>query len=233
MVADQLISLDRVLKEVVIIGSGAVAAELTSAIDDNNEHVDGSERINIIGYLDSQSSVDLYWRKYKFQKKVISDVESFDFSQDVYVIIGLANVKYKKMLILNLIDKAKFINFIHFSSIIDKNSIMGVGNIIYPFCMIGPNTVIGSFNLLTSYGFISHDCVIGDCNFFSTSGLSGHVKVGNANFFGIRSTVLPNVEIGSDNTIQAGMIVDKSVGDNTTVFYRYKEKCAFISTDIC
>jgi UDP-3-O-[3-hydroxymyristoyl] glucosamine N-acyltransferase len=62
----------------------------------------------------------------------------------------------------------------------------------------------------------------------STSGFSGNVKIGNNNFFGIRSTVLPSVIIGSDNTIQAGMTIDKNISDNETIYYRFKEKVSII-----
>jgi acetyltransferase-like isoleucine patch superfamily enzyme len=62
----------------------------------------------------------------------------------------------------------------------------------------------------------------------STSGFSGNVKIGNNNFFGIRSTVLPSVTIGNDNTIQAGMTIDKNISDNETIYYRFKEKVSFI-----
>ena len=60
--------------------------------------------------------------------------------------------------------------------------------------------------------------------FLSVAGLAGSVKVGSNNYFGLRSTVIPGVEVGNNNVIQAGMIVDKNVKDDTTVFYRFKEK---------
>jgi acetyltransferase-like isoleucine patch superfamily enzyme len=72
--------------------------------------------------------------------------------------------------------------------------------------------------------FISHDCKIGNGNFFSTAGIAGRIEIGDNNFFGIRSTVIPHVSIGNNNIIQAGMVVDKSIKDNSTIFYRYKEQ---------
>ena len=112
---------------------------------------------------------------------------------------------------------------------ISKSAKLGKGNIIYPNSVVGPNANLGNFNLVTSYSFISHDCTIGDYNFFSTAGLAGNVDIGNRNFFGIRSTVLPSVKIGNDNLIQAGMVVDKNVTDKETVFYRFKEKVTVIN----
>jgi bifunctional N-acetylglucosamine-1-phosphate-uridyltransferase/glucosamine-1-phosphate-acetyltransferase GlmU-like protein len=54
--------------------------------------------------------------------------------------------------------------------------------------------------------------------------LCGHTTVGDDNYMGIRATTVPEISIGDRNKIQAGMILDKNVGDDSTVFYRYKEK---------
>ena len=94
--------------------------------------------------------------------------------------------------------------------------------------MLGPNVDIGNFNLLTSQSIISHDSIVGNYNFFSTCLLCGHTSVGNDNYCGIRSTMIPSIKIGDRNVIQAGMIIDKNVGNDTTVFYRYKEKVMVI-----
>ena len=54
--------------------------------------------------------------------------------------------------------------------------------------------------------------------------LSGFTKVGNNNMFGVNSATIPTIEIGDNNTIAAGMIITKTVKDNETHFYRFKEK---------
>ena len=53
--------------------------------------------------------------------------------------------------------------------------------------------------------------------------------MGDNNYFGIRATILPSLNVGSNNLIQAGMIVDKNISDSETVFYRYKESVRIIS----
>lgn len=209
---------------VIIVGTGAVAAELTSYIEDQNRHGAG-EPLTLLGYLDSEENIEKYWAKYKLEKPVLADVQSYEIKEDDHFIIGISNLGFRMQMIDALKAKgANIIAFTHYSSIVAATAKLGTGNIIYPHCIIGPNTEIGDFNLVTSYSFISHDCVIGSNNFFSTAGISGRVSVGDNNFFGIRSTVIPHVAIGSGNTIQAGMMVDKNVDDDTTVFYRFKEK---------
>jgi len=213
------------MKNVIIVGSGAVAAELTSYMDDHNKHVSMNDKLNVLGYLDSEENISKYWAKYKFKKPVISDIYSYNVDEGDHFVIGISNIDFREKMMRVLKEKnAIILNFIHPSAIVAESAIIGEGNTIYPFCIIGPNTVIGNNNLITAYSFISHDCKVGDNNFFSTVGLSGNVSVGNNNFFGIRSTVLPYFSVGNGNVIQAGMIVDKDVENSSTVFHRFKEK---------
>ncbi len=209
---------------VILVGSGAVAAELTSYIEDHNKN-SAWEGLNVLGYLEFDENIEQYWAKYKLKMPVLSNVYDYTIQEDDHFIIAIANADFRKKMIGFLKSKnARIIGFIHHSSIIAHSATIGIGTIVYPHCIIGPNSKIGDNNFITSYSFISHDCKIGNNNFFSTAGLGGHVTIGNDNFFGIRATVVPNVSIGSNNTIQSGMVVDKNVEDNATVFYRFKEK---------
>jgi acetyltransferase-like isoleucine patch superfamily enzyme len=216
---------------VIIVGSGAVAAELTSYIEDHNSHVDVNNRMNILGYLDFEENISKYWSRYKLEKPVLGDVHSYNIERDDHFIVAISDIAFREK-ILNILESrlARITGFLHYNSIIAKSANIGTGNIIYPYCIIGPNAIIGKNNLITSYSFISHDCKVGDNNFFSTAGLSGNVNVGNRNYFGIRSTVLPHVSIGDSNVVQAGMIVDKDVSNNSIIFYRYKEKLIAIKS---
>ncbi len=210
------------MRNVIILGAGGAAAEVTFYINDNNLAVPEEERITILGYLDYS---DTYWKKYNFSAPVLSDIDSYIPKPGEEVLVAVGDMDSRIKMIDKLqAKKATIGSFIHHSVIRPRNPVMGVGNIIFPFCIIEEYATIGSFNFLTSYSFISHDCVVGDNNFFSIAGIAGTVTVGNNNYFGIRSLVVPGTKIGNNNIIQAGMVVDKDVQDDTTVFYRYKEK---------
>lgn len=214
---------------VIIIGSGAVAAEVCSYIRDINKTA--IEKINVKGFIDDNpENFKINAVKYKFDEPYLGTSDSCEFNNENKFVFGFANIKSR----LNFLDKdiakkISFITIIHPTALVADTAIIGDGNIIYPNCVIGPNATIGNNNIFTSYSFISHDCHVGDNNFFSTSGLSGNVTVGDNNFFGIRVTVIPEVTIGSNNLIQAGMTIDKNVSDDETVFYRYKEKISIIN----
>ena len=213
------------MRNVIILGSGSVAAEITFYIEDNNTNVEKEEQIYIKGYIEYDYNLEKFYNKYNFDAPLIGDIDSYIPSEDEEVLICVSDINFRKKMINALIDKkANIGSFIHHSVIIPKSADVGLGILIYPFCIIEQYATIGDFNLITSYSFISHDCVVGNNNFFSTSGLGGRVKVGNNNYFGIRSTVIPDIVIGNNNVIQAGMVVNKSIKDDTTVFYRYKEQ---------
>jgi acetyltransferase-like isoleucine patch superfamily enzyme len=213
------------MRNIIIVGTGAVAAELTSYIEDENRNQDQEEKIKLLGYIDYKYNIDQYWGKYNLKAPVLCDIDSYVQSSGEEVIIGISDIKFRNNVIGTLLKKnVRICGFTHRSVIIPDSVKIGIGNIIYPFCIIGPNTLIGDFNIFTSYSFVSHDCKIGNGNFFSTAGLAGRINIGDNNFFGIRSTIIPNVTIGNCNVIQAGMTVDKSIKDNTTIFYRYKEQ---------
>jgi acetyltransferase-like isoleucine patch superfamily enzyme len=212
------------MKKIVIIGSGAVAAELTSYIEDNNNYVDSQFQVELLGYIDYDYNIEKYWEKYKLKKPVLGDIDNYHFEKETEVLIGISDINFRNEIVVKLEAKwVTFYQFIHHTVIIPDTIELGKGNIIYPFCIIGPNTKIGDFNMITSYGCISHDCKIGNGNMFSTTIIAGRITIGDNNYFGIRSAVIPNVTIGNNNVIQAGMMVDKSIKDDSTVFYRYKE----------
>lgn len=210
------------MRNVIILGAGGAGAEVTFYIEDHNAKVRKDDHINILGYIDDSKKS---WEKYNYKAPLICDIDSYSPKEDEEVLIAVGDMKSRKKIIEVLLQKKVRIgSFIHPSVIIPENIEMGIGNIVMPFCVIEKYAIIGNYNFITSFSFISHNCVVGDNNFFSVAGIAGSVKVGNNNYFGIRSTVIPGIEIGDNNVIQAGMIVDKNVKDDTTVFYRFKEK---------
>lgn len=213
------------MRNVIILGTGGCASEVTFYIEDNNSKLPQSEQINILGYIDYAEHVKDHYDKYDFKAPVLCDIDSYEPKGDEEVLIAVMNIEFRQKMIKALKEKnAKIGSFFHHNVVMPESMTIGEGNIVGPFCMLEKYATIGNYNLLTSYCFISHDCIVGDNNFFSVAGVAGSVKVGNNNYFGIRSFTVPGVEIGNNNVIQSGMCVDKNVKDDTTVFYRFKEK---------
>jgi acetyltransferase-like isoleucine patch superfamily enzyme len=205
------------MKKIVIIGSGALAADLTVFFENTSMKEYGE--IHIKGYIDYDYNIEKYWKRYNFDNPVLGDIDNYRINDDEYYVIGIADVKFRKIIIEKIREKrGNLINLIHPTALVPRNSIIGVGNV------IGPYSKIGDFNVVLAYSMISHDCVIGNNNVFASALLCGHVKAGDDNYFGARSTVIPHINLGSRNTIQAGMVLHDEISDDTVVFYRFKER---------
>jgi UDP-3-O-[3-hydroxymyristoyl] glucosamine N-acyltransferase len=198
---------------IVIIGTGAVASEITQFFGD------------IKGYLEYDYNIEKYYSHYHFKQPILGDIDSYEIQPGDLFALGMADIPFRRVMIEKI--KAKggiFATLIHPSVMLPDNFFIDEGTIIHPNCIIETNVVIGKFNYLTVPTIIAHDTTIGDNNIFSASLLCGHVTVGNDNRFCIRSTVIPHISIGNGNTIQAGMVVTDNVKNNQTVFHWYKEK---------
>lgn len=211
------------MKNIIIVGTGAVAAEITSYLVDTD--FAESQNLKIKGYIEYAYNKTKYYEAYGLTLPILGDIDSYKIEDNDYFVIGISDPEFRLKQIEILREKgASFINLIHPSAIIASTAKIGTGNIINPQCIIGPKAVLGDFNLLTSQSMISHDCKVGNNNILSTALLCGHVTVGDNNRFGIRSTVIPHIHIGNKTLIQAGMVVDKNVPDEATIFHRFKEK---------
>lgn len=207
----------------VIVGTGAVAAEVTGYLE-TAAYTWKESPIRIKGYLEYAEFRYLH-RLYRYTAPILGSIDDYEIAEGDYFIIANADVRLRLAFLGKLKEMgAEFINLIHPTCIIAPTAEMGIGNILSPHCQIGPLARVGDFNIMTSGTMISHDCVVGHLNSFSSVIVCGHVNIGSRNSFFVSSTVIPKITIGDDCTIQAGMVVDKDVPDGTTVFYKYKER---------
>lgn len=210
------------MKNIIIVGSGGHGAELDEYIRYGNKSGKGKS-YNIHGYLDDNP--DNYHR-YKFSAPLLGTIQDHEVREDYQYLIGIANLKYRRIIVEEFLEKgASFISYIHPESFISESAEIGIGTVISYHCNIGPNAKVGGFSLVNARASISHDSKIGRYNFIGPNVcLSGFTIVGDENLFGINSATIPNIEIGSRNKIAAGMTLDKDVGDDSTVFYKMKER---------
>jgi UDP-3-O-[3-hydroxymyristoyl] glucosamine N-acyltransferase len=140
--------------------------------------------------------------------------------------MGIANLKYRKSFVEQYIEQgARFITLIHPTAYVSPSALIGSGVIIGPMANIGPNVTLGDFTLINSRSSMGHDTHLGKFNFMCPNVCcSGFTTIGDENLFGINSATIPGIKVGDRNKIAAGMVLDKNVGNNEVVFYRFKEK---------
>lgn len=209
------------MKKIKIIGAGGFAAELTEYIFDNNRIK--SEQYQIEGYFDVQRET---YDAHNFAAPFLGSERDYDFSENDIVMIAIGDVSSRYKVANYLAQKGVTIEtFIHHSSLVASTCKIGVGNIICPFCIIGPMTELGDYNLLNYQCAIPHDCVVGSYNVLSPNvHVTGYVQIGDCNLFGVSSGTKPAIKIGDHNKIQAGLIVDRNIKNNSIVFEMNKIK---------
>jgi sugar O-acyltransferase (sialic acid O-acetyltransferase NeuD family) len=211
------------MKKIIIIGAGSHAIEIIEYIEYINNI---KETYQIIGVLDD--SFENYENNIfiEYNYPYLGNTESPIIGKNLNYVLGIANVKFRRMIIDRfLIKGAIFSNIIHPLAYISPTAKMGVGNFIYPSAFIGPKVIIGNFNLLNAGTCLGHHSVLGDNNTICpNTTFSGYTKIGDNNFFGLNVCTFPSLVIGSSNVISAGMVVDKDVLDSCTIYYRFKEK---------
>jgi len=210
------------MKEVIIIGAGGHGAEIDEYIRFNNR-TPGVERHSIIGFLDDNPD---NYAAYRFSAPLLGGVRSHEVRKDCLYVMGIANLVYRRLFVEMFMKQgAGFAGCVHATAYVSDSASIGYGVVIGPHVNIGPNARVGDFTLLNSRCSLGHDTVMGSFNFISPNVcFSGFSCIGDGNLFGINSVTIPGIHVGNDNKIAAGMVLDKDVGDDSVVFYRYKER---------
>ncbi len=210
------------MKKIIIIGAGGHAAELDEYIAYFNQ-LSGTRKYEVVGFLDDNPE---NYRRYQLSGPLLGGIGEHVVRKDCHYLMGIANLQYRKMFATSFRDRgADFLNLIHPTAYVSPTAKIGEGVVIGPMANIGPNVEIGDFTLLNSRCSLGHDTKIGSFNFISPNVcFSGFTEIGDNNLFGINSATIPGIKVGNNNKIMAGMVLDKNVGDNEVVFFRYKEK---------
>jgi sugar O-acyltransferase (sialic acid O-acetyltransferase NeuD family) len=209
-------------QQVIIIGAGGHSAEL----DDYFAHAqkkDAAFGLQISGFIDDNA--DSY-KKYPFSAPFLGSIKNHQVDTNVQYLMGIANLTYRRPIIEHFLTSgAKFATFIHPDAYLSKSCTIAEGVVISPSVNIGPNVSVGSFTLINSRCSLGHDTVVGSFNFLCPNVcFSGFTQIAEDNLFGINSCTIPGITVGSRNKIAAGMVLDKNVGSDEVVFYRFKEK---------
>lgn len=114
--------------------------------------------------------------------------------------------------------KTKFTKAIHHTAIIDPNSRIGDGTVIYAGSVIQANTTIGKHVIINTLASVDHDNIIHDFVHISpNAALCGLVEVGEGTHIGAGAVIIPKVKIGKWCTIGAGSVILKDVPDYAVV----------------
>lgn len=214
------------MKKIIIVGSGGHAAELRDYINHNN-NARPADYIQVHGFIDDNEDT---YKHYGFAEPFLGGIQDHIVNKNVQYLMGIANLEYRKTIIEKLENQgAEFIGLIHPTAIISPTAKIHPTTVISHNASVGAMAKLGKYNMLNSRCTIGHDSVIGDFNFISPQvAISGNTKIGNGNLIGTNACTIPGMTIGNNNKIAAGMIIYKSVADNSTVLFRHKERLMLV-----
>tara|TARA_B110001450_G_scaffold242107_1_gene252121 strand:- start:264 stop:908 length:645 start_codon:yes stop_codon:yes gene_type:complete len=204
------------MKELVIVGCGGFAAEITEYIEQNNTAT--STSLVVKGYVDVDAAAH---QRYGLQYPYLGSDEDIKLS-DVELIIAIGDVRIRNIVFEKLKNMGgRFYTFTHHTANIAKSAVIGNGVVICPNVIIGPKVEVRDNCIFNYNSTIAHDCSIDEGNVFSPAVVvTGYVKIGRKNLFGVGSKVTPSVSIGNHNKIQAGVIVAQDIPDKKIVYQK-------------
>lgn len=210
------------MQKVIIVGAGGHAAEIDEYLRYSREKK-GTGAPTVEGLIDDNPDSHTL---YRFSAPYLGSIKGHTVRHDAGYLLGIANLDYRRQITEMLLERgARFVRFVHPDTYVSASASVGQGVIVAPNANIGPNVIVGDFTLINARCSLGHDTRVGKYNFIGPNTcFSGFTTVGDENLFGINSATIPGITVGSRNRIAAGMVLDKPVGDDSTVFYRYRER---------
>lgn len=200
------------MRKIAIAGAGGFSKEIYLTISDVNKI---ENRWEFIGFFDDNIPKGKFFMDFEVLG-TMNDLNQINEKIDVIIAAGKSHNIVSIVKKLDS-DKLNFPNlmhpscqFLHFDSLI-----IGVGNIIQPYCSLSASNRIGNYNVFNAGARVGHDTIIGNYNTFATSSLiSGGVEIGDQNDFGMNSGILQYKKVGNGNVIAPMSVLFKSIKDN-------------------
>jgi sugar O-acyltransferase (sialic acid O-acetyltransferase NeuD family) len=195
-------------QRLLIIGGGLGAVQLldslsriehqqATAIVDDNRELTGKTVLGV-PILGGRESIEELFQKGIVDAAVVSVSTSIPFRAEMS-----SKLTQLKIPMANVIDP---------TARIQRNAIVGGGNVILAYCHIGACAVVGDGNFLSPYVDIEHHCTIGNnCTFGPGVMMSSLVKVESHVKFGTGIFIEPKLSIGSESIIGSGAILTRNI----------------------
>jgi len=202
------------MKNLIIIGARGYGRETYNIALESNEF---SKAYTIKGFLDDNKKALDGCTDYP---PIIDSVEHYEIQTDDVFICALGDVKYRKKYTDMILSRGgEFINVIHSTAYIGKNTRIGIGCILARYVNISCDIKIGNFVCFQPFATVGHDCNIGnDCMLNTYSFCGGGVSLEDEVTLNTCAIIQPHKIIHKNATIGAGAFVIRDVESNTTVY---------------
>lgn len=160
---------------------------------------------DIAGCIRPTKNVEVIYPDDFFNKKYNND--------DEFIVTVVRDLSLRSQ-IINELSKLnlKRATFIHPTAIIDSTATINSGTFIGPFSSVFCRAVVGQDCIIGPYSMVSHQVTIGNSSILNPGTIiAGTVTIGNNCTFGLRSTVLDQLNICDNTYIGGGSLVNKNI----------------------
>ncbi len=184
--------------------------------------IEQEKKYQILGIFDKKLEKNSFFEGYPVFG-YLDELNGIIERENVHGGIVAVGDNYTRMTLVNNIltncPNFNFVNAIHPSVIIGKESFFGSGLVIMAGVIINNNCIIGNHCFLATKASLDHDSIIGDYSSLSpgvTTG--GRVDIGKCTAIGIGASILHYIKIGDNSVVGGNSLVNKDVEDNVVVY---------------
>ncbi len=202
------------MKQLLIIGARGWGREIYNMLPHCKGY--GTEYV-VKGFLDDKADALDGMPGYP---PIIDSVEHYEPQKNDVFTCAMGDAHWKKHYAEIVLQKGgKFINIIHETVNLGRNTTIGQGCIVFDQVGISCEIKIGSFVTFQTYSIVGHDAKIGDyCHLGTRSFMGGGAVLGDVTTIQTNSIILPHVKVGKGCMVGAGAVVIKKVRDGDTVY---------------
>ena len=196
------------MKNIIIIGAGGFAREVSWLVDDIN---DAEEKWNLIGFIDENPEV--HGKKFNGYE-VLGGLDYLECNTEIYYVCAIANVRARKEVVKRCDELGfKAATLIHPSVILSKKyNEIGMGCIICANSIITVNVKLCKHVIVNLDCTIGHDVIIEDfVTIYPSVNVSGNCTIGELVELGTGVQVIQGKSIGNNTKIGAGSVVIKDI----------------------
>lgn len=192
-------------KEVIILGAGGHTRSLIPLIEHNNYEIKGiyddtyNENLKeeILGY------------------PVLGKVSDLKDYKNLIISSGDPSKRQKLFSLFH--DHVLDENLIHPSVLIEKKSLLGASNQVFPKVFINSGVEIQNNNIINTGAIIEHEVKIGNHNHISIGSIiAGRVDIGNLCYIGAGATIIDKIKICDNVIIGANSVVINDINSPGT-----------------
>lgn len=202
------------MKDLIILGAGGMGRQVYSCFSRWQGYAD---QYRVKGFLDDNLEA---LKDYPGYPPVLGRIDDYKVQEGEVFFNSIGDVQQKRKCVDKIHSQGgQFINLIHPSVDIPKETKIGQGCLIGPRVGIGVESEIGDFCLIQNGVVIGHDVKVGnyvrlDCYVVCIAG----VEISDNACIHTASVLNHNVKVGQNATVGACSFVIRNVKPGTTVF---------------